>query len=369
MINYLKKEKVLSIALILAVLSMFFVHPDAGYADYIDLRVLALLFCLMLLVKGFQSVGLLDWLIERLFGGIANSRRMGQILIGICFFSSMLMTNDVALITFVPFAVLTLKRCAMEKMMIRVVVLQTLAANLGSMFTPIGNPQNLYLFSVSGISTGRFFQTMLPVTVVSFVLLWLATFLLPKEEIRLDRIELEAGTALSKPLLAVYTILFVMNLLVVFRVVSWLPVLILTIAVMLALRKFALFRKVDYALLLTFVGFFVFVGNIGRVPAISQAIGQILTGREILVSALFSQFLSNVPAAILLSGFTDQFEALMLGTNIGGLGTLIASMASLISYKEYAASSDSKKGKYLLTFTIYNVIGLVILLLFAAFYY
>lgn len=368
MVNYLKKEKVLCAALLLGLASCFFVLPDREYLGYIDVRVLALLFCLMLLVKGFQSVGLLDLLIVKMFGRVTSARSMGGTLILICFFLSMLITNDVALITFVPFAILALKRCGQDRMIIRVVVLQTIAANLGSMLTPIGNPQNLYLFSASGMPAGEFFRTMLPLAAVSLALLLAAIFLLlPNGNVQMQT----KGEARILPgrETAVYGALFLLNLLVVFRVLSWIPATVLTVLAVLLLRRGRLLGQVDYALLLTFVGFFVFVGNMGRVPAVSAAIARILSGREILVSALFSQFLSNVPAALLLSGFTDNFAGLLVGTNVGGLGTLIASMASLISYKQYAKSENAEKGKYFLTFTVYNVAGFLLLLAFSEWYY
>lgn len=367
MINYLKKEKVLSIALVLAILSSFVVHPDSEYLGYVDVRVLALLFCLMLIVKGFQDIGLFDVLIQKVFGKVKDSRRLSQLLILLCFFLSMLITNDVGLITFVPFAVLALRLCGKEELMIRVVVLQTMAANLGSMFTPIGNPQNLYLFSISNLSLSAFFGTMLPITLVSLVLLMAATLLIPAEPISIVIDEEVAGT--EKKELMVYAVLFCLNLLVVFRVLSWIPALMITVAGVLLLRKYKLLIQVDYALLLTFVGFFIFVGNMGRIPAVSHLVEVLLTGREIFISALFSQFLSNVPAALLLSGFTDNIKGLLVGTNVGGLGTIIASMASLISYKLYAAQPGADKGRYMLVFTFYNVIGLVILLILSLLIY
>ncbi len=367
MIAYLKKEKVLCIALLLGMVSSFFVHPDKKYLGYIDVRVLALLFCLMLLVKGFQGAGLLDLMIVKMFGHVNSSRSMSRILILLCFFLSMVMTNDVALITFVPFAILALKRCGQEKLIIRVVVLQTIAANLGSMLTPIGNPQNLYLFSVSNMPTGEFFKTMLPLAVVSILFLTAASWILPDEEVQLPA-EQEAGV-LPKREIGIYSVLFAINLLVVFRVISWVPAIIITVLTVLFIHKSRLLTQVDYALLFIFIGFFVFVGNMGRIPAVSTMIAQILRGKEILVSAVFSQFLSNVPAALLLSGFTRNFDALLVGTNIGGLGTLIASMASLISYKQYAVSANAKKGKYLLTFTLYNLAGFFLLLSFSEWYY
>jgi len=363
MLAYLKKEKVLSIALALAAVSMLFVRPDAGYLDYIDVRTLALLLGLMLVVKGFQSAGLLDWLIEKAFGRVKTARTLARLLTLVCFFTSMLITNDVALITFVPFGLLALEMCGQQKRAIPVVVLQTIAANLGSMATPIGNPQNLYLFSASGMSMGAFFAAVLPLTGVSLVLLMAACQLIPAEPVGM-RLDKRSG-GMPKAELIAFSALFIANLLVVLRVIDWPIALILTVAGVLILRKPQLLRQADYALLLTFIGFFVFVGNLGRVEAVSAWIASMLAGREVLVSALFSQVLSNVPAAILLSGFTDNFAALLQGVNIGGLGTIIASMASLISYKLYARKPYANSGKYMLTFTAYNAVGLILLLAFA----
>lgn len=365
MIAFLKKEKVMTIAFILAIVSAFFVTPDEKYLDYIDLRVLALLFCLMLIVKGFQDIGLFDLLIRKVFGRVKSSRMLSLMLIMLCFFLSMLITNDVALITFVPFAILALRLCHQEKLMIRVIVLQTIAANLGSMLTPIGNPQNLYLFTASGMGAAEFLATMAPVAAVSLALLCAAVLTIPNESICIGAEASVGEKKLSAKLLTAFCILFAVNLLVVFRVISWIPALVITVLGVVIIGKWKLLAKVDYALLLTFVGFFVFVGNIGRIPEVSGVIESLLNGREIVMSVVFSQFLSNVPAALLLSGFTDRFRLLLLGTNIGGLGTLIASMASLISYKLYAASDDSRKGKYMLVFTAWNLIFLAVLLCFA----
>lgn len=363
MLAYLKKEKVLCIACILAVISMFIVPLDYEYKGYIDMRVLALLFCLMLLVKGFQNVGLFDVLIQKIFLHVHGSRRLSQMLIFVCFFLSMLITNDVALITFVPFAILALQLCHQEKLMIQIIVLQTIAANLGSMFTPIGNPQNLYLFSTSNMGLSEFFGTMFPLTALSFLLLLGVTCFIPDEKI--DMKFEEQTVVKEKRECFVYAFLFVLNLLVVFRIFSWMPVLVITVVVICLIGQKELLKKVDYALLLTFVGFFIFVGNLGRVPMFSQVLEDMIQGHEILMAALFSQFLSNVPAAILLSGFTDNFTGLLCGVNIGGLGTMIASMASLISYKLYAQIEDANRGRYMFVFSAYNVVGLLILLIFA----
>ena len=362
--SLIKKEIVTTIALIIALLSAFIIPPDKKYADYVDFRVLALLFCLMLIVKAFQKMGLFDLLINQLFKKVASLRFLVLLHILICFFSSMLITNDVALITFVPFAMLSLRLCRQENQIIRVVVLQTIAANLGSMCTPIGNPQNLYLFSVSGMPLANFFKATLPITILSLFLLILSVLMFPPVRITKD-VKIVQKKIPTKDMI-VYLILFGINLLVVFRILSWIPALIITILGVLILRQFQLFAKVDYALLLSFVGFFIFVGNLGRIPAISELLKQLIEGREILLSVVCSQFLSNVPAAILLSEFTDKYEYLIQGINIGGLGTLIASMASLISYKLYAGGKGAKKGTYLLTFTGYSCAFLAVLLTFCS---
>lgn len=390
MIAFFKKEKVLVIALFLAVSSAFLVHPDKEYIEYIDVRVLALLFCLMLIVKGFQDMGLFALLVRKVFGYVKNTRILALVMMLACFLLSMLITNDVALITFVPFAIMALRLCHQERLMIRVVVLQTLAANLGSMMTPIGSPQNLYLFSVSGMALGTFVLTVLPLWILSLVLLVIGTFaVIPKEPIvvsltvkaaddsqkqkALEKVTDEEWISniagLNRAHLFVYFGLFILNVLVVLHVLHWAPAMIITVAGVLLLRKWQLLKQVDYALLFTFVGFFVFVGNIGRIGVVSTLVERLLVGREIVISAVFSQFLSNVPAAILLSGFTDDFQGLLVGTNIGGMGTLIASMASLISYKLYANEARANKRKYIRTFTLANIVMFAVLLVFALLVY
>ena len=386
MIAFLKREKVLVIALFLAVSSAFLVHPDKEYMEYIDVRVLALLFCLMLIVKGFQDMGLFALLVRKVFGYIKNTRALALVMMLACFLCSMLITNDVALITFVPFAIMALHLCHQECLMIRVVVLQTLAANLGSMMTPIGSPQNLYLFSVSGMSLGTFVLTVLPLWVLSLVMLLGGTFVvIPKEPIvvsltvkpsdetqkqrALEKVTDEEWISniagLNRVHLFVYFGLFLLNLLVVLHVFHWVPATLLTVVGVLLLHKQQLLKQVDYALLFTFVGFFIFVGNIGRISLVSTLVEQLVSGREILIGAVFSQFFSNVPAAILLSGFTDDFQGLLIGTNIGGMGTLIASMASLISYKIYANEERANKRKYIRTFTAANIVMFAVLLAFS----
>lgn len=357
-IAFCKKEAVLCVAAVLAAGSMFFVPPDREYLNYLDYRVLALLFCLMLVIAGLQSIGLFRTLGLRLLGGIHNTGQMCLLLVALCFFTSMFITNDVALITFVPFALMVLAMAERQKLAIPVIVLQTVAANLGSMLTPIGNPQNLYLYTAFGLSMGEFLRDMFPLVAISMFLLALAVRLLGKEPLEVQTPE--DIHIPEKKKLFLYGALFLVCLACVLRLLPWQGMLaILVLAVFFIDKK--LFKSVDYFLLLTFVCFFLFIGNVERIPAVSMLMRQLIEGRELPVGAALSQVISNVPAAILLSGFTDNVWPLLYGVNIGGLGTLIASLASVISYRSYGGSKGADKKKYLKVFTIYNVIFLIVL--------
>ena len=364
--NWCKKEAVLSVAVILAVGSSFLVHPDKEYLGYIDFRTLAILFCLMAVMAGLQQIGLFGYVAEKLLKLVKHVRGIIFILIMLCFFSSMLITNDVALITFVPFTFIVLKMILgerAEKLIVPVVVMQTIAANLGSMLTPIGNPQNLYLYGKTSMNFGSFIGFMLPYTVIAFILLTAWCLLFPYKGEKQAALQLvkETSLVIYKKQLTVYGVLFVLCLLTVAHILSYEVTLLAVLVVVFFLDKNVL-GKVDYALLLTFVGFFIFIGNMGRIPAFHAFIQEIITGNEVITSVIASQFMSNVPAALLLSGFTNQYELLIIGTNLGGLGTIIASMASLISFKYIGKEYRNLRGKYLLYFTVANILFLFVFL-------
>lgn len=365
-LNFLKKETVLTIAWIAAVVSMCFIPPDAAYADYIDLRSLGILWSLMVIMEGLKKIGFFQdigqWLLKK-------TRRVWQlaaVLIFLCFFSSMLITNDVALITFVPFTLYILAQTEMTELLIPIVVLQTLAANLGSMLTPVGNPQNLYLYGLSEMDFGAFLLLMLPYTGVTFVLLVLSicflkgkTRRLPQSSINTDG-KSESGYKVKS---LIYGALFLLALLIVLRIFPFWILCAAVLSVVFFMDKKTLI-SIDYALLFTFIGFFIFTGNLGRIPFISRFLTEMIVGREVITGVAASQIISNVPAALLLSGFTQNYPDLIVGVNLGGLGTLIASMASLISYKILAHNYNQKKGRYLLVFTGMNVLYLAVLLAF-----
>lgn len=363
-LTFIKKETVLTVAWALAALSAFWVRPGAFYFDYIDFRSLGILWSLMAIMQGLKCNGVFEAIGWKL---LEKTRKVGElvaVLVFLCFFTAMFITNDVALITFVPFTVMMLINCRKEELMIPVIVLQTIAANLGSMLTPIGNPQNLYLYGLSGLSIREFLLYMLPFSAVSAVLLLAALALIRGKEQKIRAGEHSKGVRKydkKRTLrITVYLALFIFSLLVVVHVVPCCFLVISVLILLFVLEKRVLL-DIDYALLFTFIGFFIFTGNMGNVDIIKEFLQHLVAGREVFVGILTSQCISNVPAALLLSGFTTDYKSLLLGVNLGGLGTLIASMASLISYKFLVNQYPDKKGRYMLWFTIANIIFLLIL--------
>ena len=314
-------------------ISLFFVPPNGETLAAVDWRVLGLLLCLMAVVAGLQSCGLFGALAGRLLTGRKSLRLLATALILLPFFCSMLVTNDVALLVFVPFSILVLSQIGRREHLIPVVVLQTLAANLGSMATPVGHPQNLYLYNHYAISPADFFATLLPPVLLSLIgLLTACCFCLPNEHIEVRFLEMpQIG---DKRRLALYLTLFLLH--------------------------------IDVGLLLTFFFFFIFAGNLGKIPAVRETLTALTNAGAGLTAICASQIISNVPAALLLSGFTDNWQGLLTGVNIGGLGTPIASLASLISLRLYLQVEGARGGRYLLWFLLANLTGLALLTGFAA---
>lgn len=358
--QWIKQETVLVIAALCGILTMFFVPPSSEYIQYIDLKVLCLLFCLMTVVAGFQSCGVFHWLAIQLLKKSKNGRILSVVLVMLPFFTSMLVTNDVALLTFVPFTILLLDQIACPKALVPVLVLQTIAANLGSMATPVGNPQNLFLYAAYNLSAGDFFSAVLPLTLFSFICLVASS--LPVLPSKLPKIAMGRQSIANPHRLLIYGILFVLCLLTVFRIVHF-AITTLAVIVIVFFTDKQLLKKPDYALLATFVCFFIVSGNLGKIESIRQGLNVLLQKNTLITATLTSQVISNVPAAVLLSGFTESWNPLLQGVNIGGLGTPVASLASLITLKLYTSAKDANLSHFLLIFTLYNVIGLVLLLL------
>ena len=361
-LKILKDDIVFSTALFLAVISSFFVKPSVEYLNYIDFKVLSLLFSLMLVVSGLNHSGLFDSLSKKLLFYMNTTRKLSFSLVFVCFFSSMLITNDVALITFVPFSILVLEKIKKENLFIIIIIMQTIAANLGSMFTPLGNPQNLYLFSISKISIIGFLKLMLPITLLSLIIISIILFTIKNEKISIIDEDNE-DIKKDKKQLIIFLSLFILSTFTVLKIFDYRLNILIVIIITYFINK-KLILKADYMLLLTFVAFFIFIGNIQNIDIIATTLSTLSSGNELFLSIISSQFISNVPAAVLLSGFTDNYNSLILGTNIGGLGTLIASMASLISYKLFIKKQSDNKSKFILQFTIINLVFLFILVVF-----
>lgn len=353
-IQYIKNEVVLFIAIILALVTSFFSIPKLSYIDF---KVLILLFNLMIVIAAFKELNIMNYIASIFIKKCSSYKSLFIALISMCFFSSMIVTNDVSLITFVP---LTLIICSSININpIKVIVFETIASNLGSSLTPMGNPQNLFLYSYFNISPIEFFKITLPLILISLILL--LTFILKEKNYKLN-VEISKTAINNKKLSIIFFLLFIIILLSVFHIINYKIVFIITIITTIIFDK-KLLIKIDYSLLITFIGFFIFIGNISSIETIRIFISDILNNElnTYIGGIISSQFISNVPATMLLSGFTDYYKELLLSVNIGGLGTLIASLASVISYKLYSKEFRSESKLYLKEFTKYNFIFLVIL--------
>ena len=322
-IDFFKNETVFSISLILAFISCFFVQPNVNYLNYINWDTILLLFAIMIIVEILKNLSIFEIVVRKLLSKISNTRQLVLVLVFACFLSSIFITNDVSLIIFVPFAILALNKVGRLDLVILTVSLQTIAANVGCMVLPIGAPHNIVMFTVSNIPFESFFLILLPYIAVSLVFLAILLFLIPRESIylpKMSEITVDTKNFLKKVLCGV-----------------------------------------DYYLLLTFITLFILIGNLENISFFNSLFRQFIIGNEVLWGVIASQVISNVPAAILLSGFSSNYEAIIVGINIGGFGTLIASMANLISYKILAKECGQFKTRYLLIFTVLNVILLIIL--------
>ena len=322
-LRFLKKETIFSISLILAIVSCFFVLPNIDYLNYINWETIILLFIIMLIVEILKNLSVFEILVRKLLNEVGNTRTLVLFLVFTCFFSSIFITNDVSLIIFVPFTLLALKKVDRLDLAIFAVSLETIAANVGCMVLPIGAPHNIVMYTVSHIPFQSFFMLLLPFIIVSVVFLIALSFFIPSDRVSLPsmgKIEIEWKGFLKR-----------------------------------------VFLGVDYFLLLTFIALFVLIGNLENIPFFNSLFRQWIIGNEVIFGIVSSQIISNVPAALLLSGFSTNYEAIIVGINIGGLGSLIASMANLISYKILIREYDEFKIRYLIVFTVLNVILLLIL--------
>ncbi len=356
-LRFIKKNVVFCIAALAAIITCFLVPPDKAYLDYFDWKTLSCLFLTLAVVCALRNILFFTILARKLVSIAGNLRSLFLLLITITFLGSMIIANDMALITFLPLGYFALSVTKQEKYMAYLFVLQNISANLGGMLTPFGNPQNLYLYSYFNIPTGEFCQIMLPAFMLAVVLLVIAC--VPIKPIRFS-IENKFGQKLNVKKTVLYLVLFLLSILIVFRVIPFVLGLVFIPAILFFADRKCL-KMVDYGLLGTFFFFFIFAGNMARLDMVNSFISSLLKKDTLIVSLLTCQFISNVPSAILLSRFTSDYPALLLGVNIGGTGTLIASLASLITFSEFRILHPEQSKKYLFIFTIANVAFLVIL--------
>ena len=356
----LKDNAVLIIAIIAAAVTSIIVPPDKEYLGYFDFKTLACLFCVLAVVCALRNIRFFYTLAKAIVRKFRNTKIAILVLVYITFIGSMLIANDMALLTFLPLGYFILHTTKKEKYLAFAFIMQNIAANLGGMLTPFGNPQNLYLYSKFNIPDGEFVMIMLPPFIVAVVLITACCLIFVKSE----PLEIQEKAA-SMPVwrVVIYLVLFLLAIAMVFRFMPYQIGLIIIPIAILILDRQAL-AQVDYGLLFTFVFFFIFAGNMGRIEAVRSFFSYLLSINTLVFSAMSCQFISNVPSAILLSQFTDNYKELLLGVNIGGAGTLIASLASLITFKEYSKQDPGHTVRYVLKFTAFNFAFLIILTLF-----
>lgn len=358
--RFVKNNTVMVIALLAAVFTCFIVPPDKAYLDYFDLKTLSCLFCVLAVVCALKNIRFFYSLAKMVVQRFKNARMCILVLVYITFIGSMLIANDMALLTFLPLGYFVLSSTDKTKYMAFTFIMQNIAANLGGMLTPFGNPQNLYLYTAFEIPNLEFVQIMAPPFFLSVALITLCCFVFVKA----DPLSMGEGRPpLPRWRTALYLALFALSIAIVFRGIPYLVGLVVIPLVLIFADRKAL-REVDYPLLLTFVFFFVFAGNMARIEAVKDLFGWLLAKNTLLVSAASCQVISNVPSAILLSRFTTNYPELLVGVNIGGVGTLISSLASLITFREYTKHNPGKAGYYIKLFSAFNFAFLAILLAF-----
>lgn len=355
--QFVKKNTVMAIAFLAALITTFLIPIDEKYIDYFDFKTLACLFCVLAVVCALKNINFFYILAKKIVRLFKNARLAILALVYITFIGSMLIANDMALITFLPLGYFVLSTTGKEKHMAFTFIMQNIAANLGGMLTPFGNPQNLYLYSTFEIPNLEFVSIMAPPFVLAVLLITLACVMVIKSE----PLEIcDEKIYLNPKRTSLYMILFFLSILIVFRGIPyWVGLVIIPFVLIFADRK--ALTMVDYPLLLTFIFFFVFSGNMARVEVVRDFFSGLLEKNTLLVSILSCQFISNVPSAILLSQFTANYQDLLVGVNIGGVGTLISSLASLITFKEYMKHNPGRAGYYILMFSLFNFSFLVVM--------
>ncbi len=356
-VSFVKSNAVMCIAFIAAVVTSIFVPIDSQYLGYFDFKTLTCLFCVLAVVCALKNINFFYMLARKVVQVFKTAKMSVLALVYITFIGSMLIANDMALLTFLPLGYFVLSSTGKQKYMAFTFIMQNIAANLGGMLTPFGNPQNLYLYTKYEIPNLEFMAIMAPPFVVSIAIITVCCLIFVKSEplsLNDEKISLEPKRTV------LYLVLFALSIAIVFRGIPYLIGLVIIPTVLMAVDRKAL-KSVDYGLLFTFVFFFIFAGNMARIDAVRELFSYLLSKNTLLVSIASCQCISNVPSAILLSQFTDNYADLLTGVNIGGVGTLISSLASLITFREYTKHNPGKTLYYVGVFSAFNFAFLAIL--------
>ncbi len=357
--TFAKKNPVLTIALFAALISAIAVPPDGQYLGYFDFKTLTCLFTTLAVVCALKNIYFFRIISSKIVEIFKTTRSAIIALVYITFIGSMLIANDMALITFLPLGYYVITSTDNHKHLAFTFIMQNIAANLGGMLTPFGNPQNLYMYNYFNIPNGEFVKIMLLPFLISVALMTICCMFVKCEPLVIGR---SYEATLDTGRTAVYLALFAVSIIIVFGIIPYWLGLIIIVASLIFLDRDAL-KSVDYPLLFTFCAFFVFAGNVARIPAVINLVGGLVNKHPLLFGTLSCQVISNVPSAILLSHFTDNYQQLLVAVNIGGTGTLIASLASLITFRHYLKNDSDNIKIYLKKFTLYNFGFLAILLI------
>ena len=356
-IGFIRKNAVVCIAFIAAVVTSIIVPPDSTYRGYFDYKTLTCLFCVLAVVCALKNINFFYMLARKVVQLFKTARMSVLALVYITFIGSMLIANDMALLTFLPLGYFVLSSTGKQKYMAFTFIMQNIAANLGGMLTPFGNPQNLYLYTRYTIPNLEFIKIMAPPFALSVAIITVCCLVFVKSEplsLGDEKINLDPKRTV------LYLALFALSIAIVFRGIPYGIGLVVIPAVLMIVDRKAL-KSVDYGLLFTFVFFFIFAGNMARIDAVRDLFSALLNKNTLLFSVASCQCISNVPSAILLSQFTGNYADLLVGVNIGGVGTLISSLASLITFREYTKHNPGKTAYYIGVFSAFNFSFLIIL--------
>lgn len=360
MIKIIKKEPMLTVSVIAAIISLFITPPSKELLTAIDWHTLGTLFMMLTILEGFKKEHIFNPLL-RLASKTGYLVTLSLFLVFSVFFSSMFVTNDVSLIIFVPLTIILFRAARREQFILPLLAMENIAAVRGSLLMPFGSPQNLFIYSQSGMSAAAFIGIMFPIWIISLFLLIIFVAFPYRKNLK-EKAHIEDAdftvpdSELNKKKQIAFLLLFIMVLTTIVTRTSCWPIAVIIVAVLVAIIDYKILIKTDYVLLLTFLCFFVFSSSIASNETIAAFLHKIVSGHEYIVSILLSQFISNVPASIVLYPFSENVKALLYGLDSAGLCTLIGSLASVINYRIYVREYPKGGMKFIKYFTLISLL-------------